>query len=256
MIDLHCHLLPGVDDGPATIEESLAMARMAYDDGVRAVVVTPHATDWWQICPPEHTAERLQEEVQRLEETFRQAGVSLCLYPGMEVPLEPAIGAWLAEGWAHPLAQGPYVLVELPFSQYPLYADEVLFQMQVAGWRPILAHPERYSYVHRDPQLLLPLVERGSLLQVMASSLTGGAGPAAKRTALWLLERGVVHCLASDGHQASGVRLPLLGPAVEVAGRLVGEEEARRLVTGAPQRILRGEVTSSSASRRLSATSA
>jgi len=241
VIDLHCHLLPAVDDGPASIEESIAMGRAAYADGVRTIVVTPHARDWRRAHPGEKAGATLPGQVRALQEALHQAGVPLALHPGMEEELDLDLPQRLEDGRAVPLGRGPYFLLELPFMQYPLYLDEVLFQAQVQGWRPLLAHPERYRYVQASPDVLAPLVQRGVLVQVSVGSLAGEGGPRDREVAQWLLRRGLVHCLASDGHSAAGARRALLTPGVQAAARIIGPARAHALVTEIPERIVAGE---------------
>jgi len=241
MIDLHCHLLPEVDDGPRTLEESIAMARAAYQDGVRTVVVTPHALDWEQAHPGQDARQVLDEQVRSLEQALHQADIPLSLVAGMEVHFDLDLEARLKDGRARPLGQGPYVLVELPFLQYSLYLERVVFQLQLQGWKPVLAHAERYVYFQENPDLLAPLVERGVLVQVTVDCLLGETGPAARETAQRLLRRGLAHCLASDGHTAGGPRPPLLSTGVQAAARIIGLQRARAMVTDVPEHILAGK---------------
>ena len=240
MIDLHCHLLPGVDDGPSTLQESIAMARVAYQDGIRTMVVTPHSYEWDRGHPGESAYESLDESARQLEEALHQAGVPLTLVAGLEIYLDGDVKSHLRDGRARPIAEGPYILIELPFFQRPLYLEQSISELQVQGWKPLLAHPERYTYIQQQPDLLTPLVQRGVLLQITAGSLLGAFRPAAERTARWFLRRGLAHCLASDGHRSRGPRAPLLSPGLEVAAQIVGEERARAMVTEVPRRILKG----------------
>lgn len=241
MIDLHCHLLPGVDDGPGCLEESLAMARAAYADGIRTVVVTPHAQEWEQRRRAEATGYRVEGAVQQLQQKLHEAGIELTLVPGMEVDVDEALPARLLDGRVSPLGGGPYVLLELPFLAYALYIDQVIFRIQVAGWRPILAHVERYVYFQERPELLQELVRRGVLTQVSAGSLTGDLGAVVRSAALRLLRRGLVHCLATDAHAASGARAPRLSPAVARAAECVGRARAEAMVEAVPGCILAGK---------------
>jgi len=241
MIDLHCHLLPAVDDGPQTLEESIAMARAAYQDGVRTIMVTPHALDWEQVHPGQDARESVAREVRALETALHQAGIPLTLVAGMEVHYDLDLETRLRSGRARPLGQGRYVLVELPFLQYSLHLEQVMFRLQLQGWKPLLSHPERYVYYQQSPDLLVPLVERGVLVQVTVDSLLGETGQPARETAQRLLRRGLVHCLASDGHTAGGPRAPLLSPGVRAAARVVGLRRAQAMVTEVPERILAGK---------------
>ncbi|MGC8873665.1 MAG: tyrosine-protein phosphatase [Chloroflexia bacterium] len=236
MIDLHCHLLPGVDDGPNSMEESLALARAAWAEGVRTIVVTPHARDW----ELHRRGQELEPAVERLQKGLREAGIDLTLVPGMEVDLDEALPSRLRDGRARPLGRGPYVLVELPFLAYAMYIDQVIFHTQLAGWRPILAHVERYVYFQERPELLAALLQRGVLAQVSAGSLLGELGPTVRNTVLLFLRRGLVHCLATDAHAASGSRAPCLSSALACAASYVGQERALAMVRTVPEYILAG----------------
>jgi len=241
LIDLHCHLLPAVDDGPTTLEESLAMARLAREDGIHTIVVTPHAREWEQRCPHPDLPTALDEAIHALQQRLRESGIDLELVPGMEVDLDEALSVRLQDGRARPLGCGPYVLIELPFLGYAHYIDQAIFQAQVAGWRPVLAHVERYVYFQKQPKLLEALVQRGVLAQISAPSLLGDLGAAARGTALRFLRRGLVHCLATDAHGSFGVRAPLLSSAVSLAAHFLGKERAEAMVKTVPERILAGK---------------
>jgi protein-tyrosine phosphatase len=219
------------------------MARVAYQDGVAAVVVTPHESAWLERHPGADAGAVLRAQVRALEEDVHGAGIPLVLHPGMEVELDLELPERLQAGRAIPLGGGPYILLELPAYQRTLYLDQVIFQLQLQGWRPILAHAERYRYIHEAPDMLVPLVQRGLLVQITARNLAGAAGRQVQSTAQRLLRRGLVHLLASDGHSAVGPRVPVLTPGVEAAARIVGPARARAMVTEVPERILDGEAT-------------
>lgn len=217
------------------------MARAACDDGVRVLVVTPHEREWGKQRPQPDAGPTLEEEVARLQDQVWQAGLALTLHAGMEVELDLDLVQRLQSGQAHPLGKGPYFLLELPFLQRAIYLEETVFQAQLAGWRPLLAHAERYPFIQENPQALVPLVQRGVLVQVTVRSLTGEVGRAARETALRLLRQGLAHVLASDGHAASGPRRPVLTPGVQAAARVLGAARAQEMVTTVPQRILDGK---------------
>jgi protein-tyrosine phosphatase len=236
VIDLHCHILPGLDDGPDDENAALEMAALAEADGVRQIVTTPHFVgENWPA--PALVLACLDELRQRLA-----TGASpLALSSGGEVLLEPGLPARLAAGELPLIDRGPYVLVEIPFvvSALPDYASFALAELKVAGLRPILAHPERCFAFQKDPSLPRRLVEQGLVMQVNALSLTGGHGGAARRCAEAMLRAGLVHVIASDGHDPHE-RPPVLSQAVARAGRLVGEAAAVAMVTSVPTAILAG----------------
>jgi len=230
LVDLHAHIMPGVDDGPQTLEEALAMARAALADGVGQIVATPHVRDSGL------TREEFSRRLEDLRRALADHRVDVEVHPGAEVSLEPDIFRWLAEGLAWPIASTRYVLVELPFFAFPPYTDEVIFRLQVEGYKPILAHPERNAFLAAKPERLQALVERGVLVQITAASVLGGFGAQAKSAAVAFLERGLVHVLASDAHSAAH-RPPLLTEAAREAERIVGPG-AWSLVSANPAAIL------------------
>jgi len=237
MIDLHCHILPDIDDGPDDIGEALAMARLAEADGVQQIAATPHFTDdYWP--EPEAVRARLEGLRRRLAEEGRRVQV----LPGGEVFLEADVPARAAAGMLPTLNGGPYVLVELPMysPSLPNHAELVLTQLQAFGLRPIIAHPERCTALRHDPGLLETLVRRGLLAQLNAGSLSGAYGLEVRRAARELLRRRLVHIIASDGHDTGKHHASLARAAQEAAG-VVGREEALAMASTVPAAILAGQ---------------
>jgi protein-tyrosine phosphatase len=210
MIDLHSHILPGVDDGPTTIEESLELARRAASDGVRLIAATPHVRDDYPTEPA--TMERLVAEVRTAIQT---AGIPLEVRPGGEIAID-----WLDRLSEDDLGRfglggSPrYLLVEFPYAGWPLSLHEWIFRLVTRGVTPVIAHPERNAEVQHDPLQLRPLVDAGALVQITAASLDGRVGRSAQTAANELLRRGFAHLLASDAHTPD-VREAGLAQAVE-----------------------------------------
>lgn len=233
MIDLHTHILPGVDDGAKTLDDSVAMARVASEDGITTIVATPHRNSWTYNAPREDAEARLNE----VRDACRQAGVAIQLVLGGEAYVAPDIANQVRDGLAFTINNGRYVLVEWPFDQYPAYSDQAIFDLQVVGLIPIMAHAERYRVIQRDPERIIPLIERGVLIQVTSGSLLGDLGLEAKRTAETLLVRDMAHVLASDSHSIDR-RPPVLNEAYHRAAQLIGEDRARSLVIDTPRQIV------------------
>ncbi len=232
MIDLHCHLLSGVDDGAATLEDSMAMALMAAQDGVRTIVATPHSErgDGWQI----------DEKVKALRSELRSHGVDLEVVAGLEVYLTPETSRLHAEGCLRTLNGSRYLLVEFSMQSLPSYAEQVLFELQARRLVPVIAHPERNAHIAENLEIARRMAERGMLLQVTAASMVGAFGARTRGVAEAMVKRRLVHVIASDAH-STGVRSPVLSSAVRRAGELIGEEAARAMVTTLPAAILRDE---------------
>jgi protein-tyrosine phosphatase len=237
MIDIHSHILPGIDDGASSLEESLAMARIAVDDGIRVMVATPHVITG--LYP--NTREAILTATEKLQRVLRENDVSLSILPGAEYHLEPDLPKWMARGELLTVNDaGRYLLVELPAALVPEYTGKVFYELQLQGVTPIIAHPERNIDFAREPGLLHELVSHGALVQITAGSLTGLMGSEAAATARTFLKQGCVHFIASDAH-ATGDRAPVLSDAAREAVRLAGEEEAQNLLTGNPDRAIKGE---------------
>ena len=237
MIDLHAHILPGLDDGAKDMADTVAMARVAATDGIAAIAATSHSTD----IAGRLDAADLRRLVAEVQAALAAAELDIAVYVGLENHLTPDLPQLLADGRALPLNDTRYVLVELPLQSYPIYTNDTLFNIQVAGYQPILAHPERNAVIMDDLSRLETLVHRGLLAQVTAASLSGDFGSRVRRVAEEMVRRRLVHIIASDAHAATPPRSPLLSGAVAVAARLIGDAAARAMVEATPRAIVAGQ---------------
>ncbi|HUX88580.1 MAG TPA: CpsB/CapC family capsule biosynthesis tyrosine phosphatase [Chloroflexota bacterium] len=233
MIDLHTHILPGVDDGAKEIGDAVAMAQVALADGITTIVATPHRNPWAYTAEIADAQRRLDE----VRAACDKAGLGVRLILGGEAFVAPDSADQVRDGLALTINQSRYLLLEWPFDQYPAYSDQAVFDLQVRGIVPLMAHAERYRFFQRDVQKLRGLVERGVLVQVTGSSLTGGHGPEPQKLAELLLTSGLAHVLASDAHSAD-FRPPILSTAFQRAIELVGEARARAMVVDVPQEVI------------------
>lgn len=232
MIDLHCHVLPGLDDGPATLDEALAQLEQAAARGMRTMVATPHVS--WQF--PQVTARRIAAGVQEVNAALRAAQIGLEVLSGAEVQLSRWDELDEAEAAALRLGGGPWTLVELPFVTAPSLVERTLFA--VGRGRPaLLAHVERCSAFHEDHGLAGRLSDRGFLLQVTAGSLVGRFGRRVEQVARRLLEDGHAHVVSSDTHDALR-RPPGLREELCQAGL---EPLVEWTTVQVPEAIIRGE---------------
>lgn len=238
MIDLHNHLLPGLDDGARNVQSAVDLARLAVADGISHMVCTPHI----------HAGryDNSWADIQAARDVFvvalKKAGICLQVAAAAEVRLDtrimeaisnralPFLGRW--EGFQ-------VLLLEFPHGDIPLGAERLTAWLLRHQVMPMIAHPERNKAAIRNPSKLRPFIEQGCLLQVTASSLIGYFGPAAQSLAQALLADNQVSILASDGHNQQH-RLPILGEGFRQAARLVGERRARELVEETPWRIAQG----------------
>ncbi|MEA2115030.1 MAG: CpsB/CapC family capsule biosynthesis tyrosine phosphatase [Thermodesulfobacteriota bacterium] len=226
MIDIHCHILAGIDDGADRLQTSLAMATMAARDGITTIIATPH-TDGVIV-----NQRVVQQAVDQLNTELAIRGIDLEIAAGYEIPAH-----LVCDLQSHTIADSCYILVEFPHQYLPEDAVETLYTLVQAGRKPIIAHPERNASVLRNPDLLRELVAVGGMVQLTAASVTGDFGPDIQHCANYLLRNQLVHFLATDSHSPT-FRKPVLSPARKAAARLIGREEADRLVTDNPQAIL------------------
>lgn len=236
MIDIHCHLLPGLDDGPGTMNESLAMARMAVADGIRGAICTPH---WHPMIWPNERND-IVEAVHALRLRLQAEAIPFEIWAGSELSLDTDLEAGLAGGRLATLNGGSWVLLELPGTFLPPGIEDYLWRFRQSGYELVLAHPERYSYILRDPARLHAWVEMGVAVQITAASLLGRLGPEIATLCRVLLEHRLVHFLASDSHGINS-RRPLLQEAFEAAVEIVGSHDAMRLVDMHPQTVISNE---------------
>jgi protein-tyrosine phosphatase len=237
MIDLHCHILPGIDDGARTLAEGVAMCRAAAEAGCEALVATPHQRrgQWWNCDRPE-----LQRRCTELQEAV---GPAPRILPGGEIHVDPLLLQELldlrddsVEG-PQPLAGSRYVLIEFGGACTPSSASELIHELSVAGWRPVIAHPEHFPWLAESPATLADLIALGALAQVTAMSVTGGFGSRTQTETLRLVERGLVHFVASDAHNLDR-RPPGLQAAWKTIAARWGEEVARELMVDNPRAVI------------------
>ncbi len=250
MIDLHNHLLPGIDDGAKKVEETLEFLRLARRDGVRVIVATPHMKPGVY----DNRREAILQRVAMVREAARgDEAEGVELLPGAEVYFTADLAARARAGELMTVAdRGRYLLLELPYQQIPMHVDDSIFQLRLLGITPLMAHPERVAYYLDDIERVAASVRLGALTQVTACSLTGKFGDKARQFALAMLERNLIHVLATDIHDVRH-RPPILSEAVRTAAAIVGEAGARRMVEDTPQAILDGkdiEVAEAEAPRR------
>jgi protein-tyrosine phosphatase len=235
-IDIHCHLLPGIDDGAPDLSTALAMAEMAVADGTRTVVATPH-----QLGNFGHNrGAEIRRRTAELQCELAAAGIPLTVLPGGDVRIEDGMLARLASGDVLTIAdRRRHVLLELPHELYfPI--DGLLDSLKRQGMIGVLSHPERNAGLMAQPTLVAGLVDAGCLMQVTAGSLLGAFGPRCQDVSEWLLAQGLVHFVASDAHGADS-RRPLLRRAFERVAELTDAATADDLFCRRPARVIAGE---------------
>jgi len=235
MIDLHCHLLPGIDDGPKDLESAINLCRRAVENGIKYAVTTPHITPGRY----DNTLASITRAYQAFSQELQSAGVDLTLGMAAEVRLDPIILNMVKEGMVPFLGeyQGDKImLLEFPHSNIPPGSEELVLWLLKAGIRPLIAHPERNKDIQNKLSKINPYLKAGCLLQITAGSLTGVFGDVARKRAVKLLENGSVTIIASDAHNLHS-RLPEMEPGRKVAAGIVGEAESWALVRDRPAEI-------------------
>jgi protein-tyrosine phosphatase len=237
VIDLHCHLLPGIDDGPPSMAVSIAMARAAVDGGVEAIVATPHVSRRYP-----NDAAALVQRCADLQRALDDAGVALRVHTGAEI--SHAVVEDLGDDAlrASALGGGSYLLLEPPYTGPAPFINSMVGRLQAKGFGVVLAHPERIGAFQRNIEVLESLVDGGVLCSVTAGSVSGGFGGTVRRFTQELFARGLVHNLASDAHDAEH-RSPALRPVLDQAVAELPELEHALgwLTLEVPRAILAGE---------------
>ena len=237
MVDIHCHILPEVDDGAWDMEAAVAMARLARDCGVKKIITTPH----FKGEPRSLEAIGLFQHQRRLLQIrLKREKVDVELLPGAEVLCVPQTLELARTGRLPTLGMGRYVLTEFYFDAGAGFMDETLRAMQELGYLPVVAHPERYGAVQRDPELSRSWFHRGIVLQVNKGSVLGAFGRRAEDTAVRMLYRGHVHIIASDAHSPE-VRTTDLEPVRRWCMDHLGQEYTKILLEDNPGRVAAGK---------------
>ena len=232
MIDLHSHILPGLDDGSQSLEESLAMAQIAVESGVRAMVATPHCS--------QGRAREVYSGWLLLREALEDAGIPLRVYPGMEILGTPDTARLLQEGQLFTVNGSRYPLVEFLFQATAREITDILESVVQAGFLPLIAHPERYVYVQEEPELINRWKEMGCLFQINRGSLFGRFGSHARNMAEELVNRGFATVVASDGHSPR-MRTPWMKDVAEYLQQEVSERAREYLLQKNPRAILKNQ---------------
>lgn len=236
MIDLHCHILPGIDDGAQTMEDSLLMAEKAVEQGIHHLLCTPHHNNGRYDNP----AQIVIPKVAALQAEIDRQNIDLTVYEGQEVRLTDTLLTDIEKGRIlFTDLTNKYILIEFPTRDIPLFTEQIFFELLSRGHIPVIVHPERNSKFREDPNRLLPFLEMGVLTQLTAPSIVGVFGKAIQKTARQMLNHNMIYMVASDAHGIS-TRNFYLKEAYEVIAQEFGEEQVSALQQAA-KNLLNGE---------------
>jgi protein-tyrosine phosphatase len=237
MIDLHNHILPDLDDGSSDWEKTMTMARLAVEDGIKAIVCTPH----WVPGKYENTRSVILEKVGEMREKLMENNIPLAIYPGAELRLDISLSQMIRTKELLTINDnGAYALIELPEEALPDQLEDFFFNLRLHNIKPILSHVERNSALHKDPMRLYRWVEAGVLTQVTSASLLEEFSKDIRDFSILLLEHRLVHVLATDAHGLRS-RTPRLSEGRKIVEELMGDTVAQKLTFDTPKQIIEGK---------------
>ena len=237
MIDIHCHIMPGFDDGAASLNDALKMARIAVSSGVRGIAVTPHFPGNRESLA---SLNRMVQQYKARKQAVKNAGIPLQLCLGAEILCLPETVDMARSKQLPTLGNTNYLLTEFYFDESYAQMDTRLAALADCGYRPVIAHPERYEAVQRDPRILEDWFRKGYVIQLNKGSILGAFGAKPERTATLALQYGLAHVIASDAHSPHR-RTTDMGQVRDVVRRQFGPEYAALLLAKNRARLVRGE---------------
>lgn len=236
MIDIHSHIIPNVDDGARSVEETFNILKEAQEAGFTDVILTSH----FLLNYYETNAQELIFWKEKLQEVLKKQGTKINLHSGMEIYITNQMEELLENKKILTLANSVYMLIELPLATNVKYFDYVVYYLEAKGIKPIIAHPERYKCVQKDPDIVEEYIEKGCLIQCNYGSIVNLYGREAEKTIKTLLKKNQVHFLGSDVHRENGTYL-IIPDAIKKIRKIIGENKINELTTINPQKILQNE---------------
>ena len=236
MIDIHSHIIPNVDDGARSVEETFNILEEAQEAGFTDVILTSH----FLLNYYETNAQELIFWKEKLQEILKKQGTKINLHSGMEIYITNQMEELLENKKILTLANSRYMLIELPLATNVKYFDYVVYYLEAKGIKPIIAHPERYKCVQKDPDIVEEYIEKGCLIQCNYGSIVNLYGREAEKTIKTLLKKNQVHFLGSDVHRENGTYLIILD-AIKKIRKIIGENKINELTTINPKKILQNE---------------
>lgn len=231
MVDLHTHILYGIDDGAINPQESLAMCKMAYLDGIRTIVATPHVGKF------PNTKDIILDRTRELREKISSNNIGLNLFCGADFEFHPNIFSFIENKSIFTINNSRYLMLDIPYFLLPPNVERHIAHLISLGIIPIIGHPERCLQIQEDLGILYEIIKSGALVQITASSITGKMGSKAKETVSLILKHNLSQIIATDAHSIDK-RPPLLSEAVDIASGIIGKDLALAMVTTIPQSII------------------
>lgn len=236
MIDMHSHIIPSIDDGSKSVQETFDMIKEAEKIGFTDIIMTPHfLLDYYEPTPQEIIFWR-----NKLQEVLENQNINLNLHSGMEVYILNKLEDFIKENKILTLGKSRYLLIELPLSTTVNYLDHILFALQSIGIKPIIAHPERYKCVQDEPDLVQDYIDKGALIQCNYGSILDLYGKNAKKTVKILLKRNQVDFLGSDCHKEKTV-YTIMPQAIKKIKKIIGDKEFYKISTENPKKVLENQ---------------
>lgn len=242
MIDIHTHIMPGIDDGADNMEEALAMAELAWESGVSTIVVTPHSNIRGVF--ENYDSPEWRRSFARLQDYLKDHGCKVNLLTGAEIYASDHVADRILSGALRSINNSRYYLMEVPFDADPYWCEDIWYSVLDLGKVPVIAHPERYYCIQDNPAILYEWMKMGCLSQMNKGSVFGRFGRRAKHTAELLLENNLVTCAASDAH-SSYVRTTFMADIREYLLEMYGERRMQRLLYNNPEHIIKDHPISS-----------
>lgn len=237
IVDMHCHILPEIDDGAKNWNETYQMLRIAYDEGTRVIMATPHHHERRGMC----TARQYKKRLQQIRKMAREIDEKFYIMPGMEIYFSQDVTEKLEKNKVQTMGNSNYVLIEFSPNDDFRYIQQGLQQIQMKGYRPIIAHIERYECMLGNIENVEYLIEMGVYVQVNAGSIIGNYGRTAKKFIQQLMDEGYVHFVGTDAH-SSGSRSPLIKKSAEYVEKRYGEEYAKEIFHKNGMKVLKNKI--------------
>lgn len=236
MIDIHSHILPFVDDGSKDMEMSLKIAKLYVDNGYDKVIATPHYIEGVKY----KSSDDIKIGLESLKKELARTGIPLEIYLGNEIYIQPSIIKEINDNRALTLNDSRYILIEFPMNEIPIYVEELIYELSLKGYVLIIAHPERYSRITEDPNILYRYIQMGALTQINLPSIGGFYGPKVKNTVEILLKHNMVHFVGTDTHSDRN-RSPKVNDSLNILFDMVDEDYFEQLIVTNAEMVLQNK---------------